>query len=138
MTLKLQKSSTCCASTDDKGRVLPTRVRAVAVAAEEDQQTGRLLDDENRVLVQLMYVPDQSLADIARAIGWLNGADEPLKARVQRNACVCAAPKKEKPDSSSAQVRGQWELTEKGKEIATRVARDDANARAEPKQEALL
>jgi hypothetical protein len=131
MTLKLEVIHTT-RLVDDKGRVLPT-VRAVAVSqGEEDQQSGRLLDDENRVLVQMMYRPNQSLADLARAIGWLNDKDEPLKARVQR---AVTRLEKEKP-ILVRKARGQWELTDKGKEIATQAARTmPVN---EPKQEALL
>ena len=131
MTLKLETIRTT-RLTDSKGRLLPT-VRAVAVSTgEEDSQVGRLLEDENRVLVQMMFVPGQSFADVARSIGWLNDTDEPLKARVQR---AITRLEKEKP-VLIRKVRGQWELTEKGKEIATIAAR--AMPANEPRQEALL
>jgi AAA domain/CHC2 zinc finger len=132
MTLKLEVIHTT-RLIDDKGRVLPT-VRAVAVTdVEEDRQTDRTLDDENRVLVQMMYQPNQSFADIARALGWLNNADEPLKMRVQR---AVTRLEKEKP-ILVRKLRGRrWELTDKGKEIAAQAAR--GMPIPEPKQEALL
>ena len=131
MTLKLEVIHTV-RLVDDKGRVLPT-VRAIVVStSEEDQQSGRLVEDENRVLIQMMYVPNQSLSDIARAVGWLNDKDEPLKARVQR---AVSRLEKEKP-LLVRKVRGHWELTDKGKEIATNAAR--VMPSNEAKQEALL
>ena len=131
MTLKLEVIHTT-RLTDDKGRVLPT-VRAVAVSAsEEDQQQRRTLNDEDRVLVQMMYAPNQSLADIARSLGWLNNTDEPLRARVQR---AMSRLEKEKP-LLVRKVRGQWELTDKGKDIAAHAARGMPTP--EPTQEALL
>ena len=131
MTLKLESIITT-RLTDIKGRVIPT-VRAVVVSSgEEDQQADRLLEDENRVLVQLMYRSDQSLADVARAIGWLNDAGEPLKMRAQR---AIARLEKEKP-MLVRKVRGHWELTDRGKEVASKAAR--SMPETEPKQEAMF
>ena len=131
MTLKLESIITT-RLTDIKGRVIPT-VRAVVVSSgEEDQQADRLLEDENRVLVQLMYRSDQSLADIARTIGWLNDKEEPLKARVSR---AVARLEKERP-MLVRKVRGHWELTDRGKEVASKAAR--SMPETEPKQEAMF
>ena len=80
----------------------------------------------------MMYQPNQSLADIARGVGWLNDKDEPLKARVQR---AMSRLEKEKP-ILVRKARGQWELTEKGKDIAANAAR--GMPINEPKQEAML
>jgi hypothetical protein len=96
---------------DAKGRELPT-VQAVTITrSEEDSQTAKVVEDEDKVMAVLLSDPEASLADIAEACGWRNDRGELLRARVQR---VISRLEKSKP----AQVRknrNKWELTEDGK-----------------------
>jgi len=115
MTFKLETIRTT-RLVDSKNRILPT-VRAVAISrSEEDRQQGRLREDEDRVLIQLMMQPDQSLAAIAEALQWINDKGEPIKPRVQRAIGRLAdnSPKLIKKN------REKWEVTEEGKKTAVR------------------
>lgn len=97
--------------TDALGRELPT-VQAVTITrSEEDSQTAKVVEDEDKVMGALLADPEASFADIAEACGWRNDRGELLRARVQR---VMVRLEKSKP----AQVRknrNRWELTEDGK-----------------------
>jgi hypothetical protein len=119
---------------DTKGRIIPT-VRAVVVTdAEDKRQNERHTDDENRVLLRLLFGTDQSMADIGRSLGWTNGAGEVLKARVQRaiDRLSRASPKLIHKD------RDKWTLTDKGKEQAAQLDRKYRDEPPEPVQEKML
>jgi hypothetical protein len=120
---------------DDKGRALPTVRAIVATESEQNRQTQRVADDQDRVLAQMAYQPNQSFAEIARALDWFNGVGEPLKGRVQR---VITKLEKVTPKLVKKNIRDQWELTDKGKEAAAQAARSMPSQVRENVQEALL
>lgn len=106
---------------DSKGRLLPT-VRAVWLSeADEDRQTSKAHDDEDRVLVELLKMTDDervSQAGIAKRLEWFFTDGEPAKSRVQR-----VLDRLEKSKSPLVRNdRGQYVLTEKGKESARKAA----------------
>jgi hypothetical protein len=113
MTFKLEKF-TAPKLVDTKGRPIPT-VRAIPAAQQdEDSQTGRARDDEDRILVRLLAFPHLSMAEIAIGLGWTYKTGEAAKSRVQRALDRLI---KEKP-ALVAKKREKWILTEKGKEAA--------------------
>jgi AAA domain len=112
---------------DAKGRPLPT-VRAVHVSqADEDKQSDRARDDEDRVLARLLAFPNLSMAEIAIGLGRTFKSGEAAKSRVAR---AVDRLKGEKP-VLILKKRDKWTLTEKGKEAARiaalRFLRQDAN-----------
>jgi hypothetical protein len=83
ITLKLERIETTRLQ-DSKGRILPT-VRAVVVnEIEVESSEGKLRQDHDLVLLRAVTYPRQSLADIAKALGWINDKGEPAKMRVKR------------------------------------------------------
>ena len=119
MTFKLETIRTPTL-TDADGRELPT-VRAVAITqSDEDQQTSKARGDEDHVLAARLKVDDAglSIAEIATRLGWLFADGTPAKSRVQR---TLERLEKAKP-ALVYRDRGQWKLTEKGKEAARKAA----------------
>ena len=101
---------------DAQGRQLPT-VRAVPVSGTDEQhQTDKLRDDEDRVLTALMWQPFASFTVICEHLGWLNDKGEPLKGKAQR---ALARLEKVKPMLVKKSREGP-ELTEEGKKVAAK------------------
>jgi hypothetical protein len=129
MMFKLDRFSTP-KLVDASGRPMPT-VRAVHVSqADEDKQSDRAREDEDRVLARLLKFPDSSMAELAIGLGWTFKSGEAAKSRV---AHAINRLKGEKP-TLILKKREKWTLTEKGKEAARIAAlrfRQDEND-AEP------
>jgi hypothetical protein len=105
---------------DTKNRLLPT-VRAVVVGeVEEDSEQSRLRNDEDRVLVQIMSYPGQSLAATATALGWVNGNGEALKKRVHRVIARLEDPKR--GPKLLKRTRDGYETTDEGKKAGAKAA----------------
>lgn len=101
---------------DAQGRGLPT-VRAILIAGlDEQQQKTKLKEDEDRVLIALMFKPFASYAVIADHLQWHNEKGEPLTGRIQR-----ALKRIEgfKPTLVKKSREGP-ELTDEGKKVATK------------------
>ena len=100
---------------DAHGRPLPT-VRAVAITqAEEDQKRDQADDDDDRMLIARLNVGDEaklSVADFARRWEWLSEKGEPQKSRAHN------ALKRNVENKLMRPERGQYVLTEKGKDAA--------------------
>jgi hypothetical protein len=130
MMFKLDRFSTP-KLVDASGRPMPT-VRAVHVSqADEDKQSDRAREDEDRVLARLLAFPNLSMAEIAIGLGWTFKSGEAAKSRVQR---AVDRLKGEKP-ALILKKRDKWTLTEKGKEAARIAAlrfRPEDEADAEP------
>ena len=101
---------------DAQGRQLPT-VRAVPITGTDEQhQTDRMRDDEDKVLIALMFKPFASFNVICEHLGWRNDKGEPLKGKAQR---ALARLEKVKPMLVKKSREGP-ELTEEGKKIAAK------------------
>jgi hypothetical protein len=117
---------------DTEGRLLPT-VRAVPITeSEEEKQAHRQRTEEDRLLIEMLKGPGQSVADLARACGFLLGSGDPHKSKVQR--MLTALAKKPKPGFTDSN-RDKWELTEKGKVAARTIALRQANNQAQVAQQ---
>jgi len=114
MTFKLETVKTDRLR-DAQGRQLPT-VRAVAASqAEEDQQRDRADDDDDKMLIARLNIGDEakmSVADFAKRWGWSFDDGAPAKSRAQR------ALRRNVENKLMRNERGQYLLTEKGKEAA--------------------
>lgn len=104
---------------DAKGRQFST-VRAVALTeTDEDQQKDKTRDDEDRILalrLRLLETDPLSYAQAAEQVGWIYGDGAPAKSRVQKVVDRLEKAKLVRRD------RGQWLLTEKGKEAGRKAA----------------
>jgi hypothetical protein len=99
---------------DSKGRMIPT-VRAVPISEEEESNaTAGTRSDDDLVLAEYCGAGDRapSLADVARALGWFRSDGEPYKSKVQR------AVGRLQKDGLVKSFRGDWVLTDKGKDAA--------------------
>lgn len=104
---------------DARGRQIST-VRAVQVSEKEEVETSRgLRVNEDQLLVAMLADSDRSVADLARACGWLNAkTSEPLKSKVHRLLESMASGRA----TLVTKERGRWRLTEKGKTAAREAA----------------
>lgn len=103
---------------DARGRRIPT-VRAVPVSrTEEDRHSGRLREDEDRLLAAMLVDPNRSQADLAEACGWVNEKGEIQRYRAQR---AIDRLSKSKP-ALIRKERDHWVLTEEGKSTARKAA----------------
>jgi hypothetical protein len=94
---------------DSKDRMIPT-VRAVVISEEEETvETAATRDDDDLVLAEFDKGEGLSLADVARALGWVSADGQPYKSRVQR------AVLRLKNDGLMKVHRNQWVLTQMGK-----------------------
>jgi hypothetical protein len=104
---------------DLKGRQIST-VRAVAITeTEEDQQKDKARDDDDHILalrLRMLDTDQLSYAKAAEECGWHFGDGTPAKSRVSR-----VVDRLEKAKLVRRE-RGQWLLTEKGKEAARKAA----------------
>ena len=119
------------ALTDTDGNRLWT-VRAVAVTqSDEDQADTKMAADDDAVLIERLKVPDDqrlSMAHIAEACDWTTGDGAPAKVRVQRALQRLERARLMRND------RGQYVLTEKGKDAARKAALRAASQRAKDDQ----
>jgi DNA-binding MarR family transcriptional regulator len=111
ITFKLEKITTD-KLVDRKGRKIPT-VHAVAISEQEEEaQEASAERDEDQLLAELAKNPKRSIADLARACGWLLADDEPHKSKVDR------VLKRLQADKLVKRVRGKhWQVTDAGKEL---------------------
>src|SRR5262249_33636599 len=111
ITFKLEKITTNNL-VDSKGRLTPT-VHAIAITGqEEEEQAASAEHDEDELLTALENKKALSIADLARACGWLLTNGEPHKSKVDRVMTRLLATKLVK------RVRGRhYKLTEEGKNI---------------------
>lgn len=117
ITFKLEKITTP-RLVDSKGRMIPT-VRAVPIGeSEETAQTKTTQNDEDRLLVALLHDANRSLAELARALGWMFSDGEPAKSRVQR---TMERLERSKPKLAT-QNRQHWKLTDEGIKAAKEYA----------------
>jgi hypothetical protein len=104
---------------DSKGRLLTT-VRAVVLSDEEEAQEAEATrSEENELLIaRLNGGASMSVADLARAAGWLTDGDlsKPHKSKVARVA------KRLGKDGLMKQQRKKWDLTDKGEKLAKSLA----------------
>jgi hypothetical protein len=111
ITFKLEKITTP-KLVDSKGRELPT-VQAVAISErEEAEQEAGAEREEDELLAALSSDPDRSIADLARACGWLLAGGEPHKSKLDRVLNRLRVAKLIK------KVRGRhWRLTDEGRKL---------------------
>jgi DNA-binding MarR family transcriptional regulator len=119
ITFKLEKITTP-ELVDRKGRLLPT-VQAVAISErEEEQQAEEAEHDEDQLLEELDRDPDRSVADLARACGWLLSNGEPHKSKTDRVLTRLVA------DKLIKKVRGRrYRSTPEGKKALKALKGDD-------------
>jgi hypothetical protein len=100
---------------DQKGRLIPT-VRAVWISdAETDRETEDARSDED-TLLEAMLITGLSMADLAKASGWMTSTGEPHKSKVHR------VMKRLEKDKLAVLKRGTWALTDSGKASANATA----------------
>jgi hypothetical protein len=116
ITFKLEKITTP-KLVDSKGRELPT-VQAVAISErEEAEQEASAEGEEDKLMAELYSNPNRSVADLARACGWLLANGEPHKSKIDRVLTRLRIAKLAK------KVRGRrWRLTDEGRKL---VEQDD-------------
>jgi hypothetical protein len=105
--------------TDAKGRMLPTVRAAVITDTDEDLVKDKTRDDEDRAMaIRLKHGEADMLsyAKIAEELEWFTGDGSPAKMRVMR------AYERLERAKLMRHERGQWLLTEKGKEQARKAA----------------
>jgi AAA domain len=117
ITFRLEKITTT-KLVDTNGRLIPT-VRAMPISeGEEESQARRTREDEDRLLAAMLSKADhQSIADLARACGWVTQNKEPQKSKVHR----ILERLEKKPKLVKKERGGEWVLTEDGK-ITARTA----------------
>jgi hypothetical protein len=102
---------------DQKGRQIST-VRAVSISQrEEEQESDRIEEDEDRVLTAMLSQPADnggSFATWAANLGWVMGSGEAYKKKVER---LIADLEKKKP-KLTVKIRNKWQLTDEGKDAA--------------------
>ena len=104
---------------DARGRMIPT-VRAVVISqTEEDRETTKTREDDDILLAKMLEHSASSIADLAKACGWMSANGEPHKSKVHR--ALDRMMTKERPALVKKQ-RGQWQLTEEGKKVAREAA----------------
>jgi hypothetical protein len=93
-------------------------VQATVIStAEEERVMNRSTEEEDRVLCAMLKIPDGSMSDWAREIGWLLDNGEPYKSRVQR-IVERLGRDKNRGKKMIDKDRKQWRLTEQGKKVA--------------------
>lgn len=97
---------------DSKGRELKSVVAMPVSDREAEAIASDHWQQENRLLFEMRHDPSGSIADWARACGWVSEAGAPHKSKVKRTIDGLAA------DKFVRKVRGKWELTETGKREA--------------------
>ena len=101
---------------DAKGQQIPT-VRAALVSPHEvEAEQNRGLADEDKLATILLKDPGISIAAIAQIAGWMTASNEPQKSRVHRTILRLEKSK------LAVKNRTSWELTEKGKDLARKIA----------------
>ena len=95
--------------------------RRLATESEENLQSNEVRVDEDRLLIALLHNSTRSIADLARAVGWVLASGDPAKSRVHR---ALERLEKAKP-KLVANNRGGWALTDAGKMAAKEAAADD-------------
>lgn len=96
---------------DTKGRLISTVIAKPLSDVGQEELAKALRSDEDRLLAVIEANPKASLADLARARGWLNNKQEPLKARAQRTTTRL------KKGKFIAQERGEYTISDKGAKI---------------------
>src|SRR5262249_15615805 len=112
ITFKLEKITTTML-VDSKGRLIPT-VHAVAISGQEEaEQEANAEREEDELLAALAGPKPLSIADLARACGWLLASGEPHKSKVDR------VLKRLQADKLAKRVRGnKYRLTPEGQKEA--------------------
>jgi hypothetical protein len=94
---------------DRKGRV-PHTVVALPVSDDQaDALERQAVNDENRLLFEMVRTPNESIAAWAKFLGWVTPAGEPHKSKVHRLLMSLQAAK------LVEKKRGRWALTTEGK-----------------------
>ena len=112
---------------DKKGRLIPTVRIAPMSQHEEEEQARSTRTAEDQLLAAMLDHPDNSLAELGKACGWLTQKDEPQKSKLHR------VMKRLEKDNLAKLFRDTWQLTDKGKTAAKTKQNDEivkANARA--------
>ena len=114
ITLRIEKITTT-KLVDKKGRLVPT-VRTVALSeAEEAEVAQGSRRDEDQLLMALLSHSDCSIADLARACGWLLTDGQPAKSKTYRTA------ERLRADKLAKRTRGRWGLTDDGRKAAEKL-----------------
>ena len=114
ITLRIEKITTT-KLVDKKGRLVPT-VRTVALSETEEAEVAQSSRrDEDHLMTVLLFRSDCSIADLARACGWLLADGEPAKSKTYRTAERLHA------DRLAKRSRGRWTLTEDGRKAAEKL-----------------
>jgi hypothetical protein len=106
------KLVTLAGYTDTKGRPINSVVVLPLNEGEIVRLSMQTWEDENKLLYEMLRFPGQSMADIAKELGWLSSKGDPLKSKVSRVIAELAA------DGLARQERKKWILTDKGKDVA--------------------
>jgi len=131
ITFKLDKITTTNL-VDGKGRLLPT-VLAVAISGQEqEEQEANAERDEDELLAALAGKKALSIADLARACGWMMATGEPYKSKVQRVIARLLAEKLAK------RVRGRrYRLTDEGRKALSMDDDDETEQKVEDRSGAV-
>jgi hypothetical protein len=110
ITFRLE-TITCPQLVDSKRRPLPT-VRAVTLTeADETAEVEQARKDEDALMAVMTTTASMSIAEMARAVGWVSSTGEPKKSKVQRTLKRLAKDKLVKNE------RGKWKLMSKGEKV---------------------
>ena len=123
MTFRIEQITTT-ELMDSKGRLIPT-VKVVLVSEhEEAAQKQKTRNEEDQLLAAVAENADQSMAELARACGWLWQNGEPAKSKVER------VLKRLKAEKLVKYSRGRWVLTPDGKKARGKGSNVDAGSDA--------
>lgn len=123
MTFRIEQITTT-ELMDSKGRLIPT-VKVVLVSEhEEAAQKQKTRNKEDQLLAAVAENADQSMAELARACGWLWQNGEPAKSKVER------VLKRLKAEKLVKYSRGRWVLTPDGKKACGKGSNADASCDA--------
>jgi DNA-binding PadR family transcriptional regulator len=113
------QSTTAPELVDSRGRSLITVVATDLSSDEAEARKRSALRDEDQVLLVLDKLDAPSFTDIARELGWFISKGQPHKSKIHD-----ILKKLQKAGLTDKDRKDKWELTEKGKKEALRLARD--------------
>ena len=103
MTFRIEQITTT-ELMDSKGRLIPTVKLVLVSEHEEAAQKQKTRNEEDQLLAAVAEIPISSMAQLARACGWLWQNGEPAKSKVER------VLKRLKAEKLVKYSRGRWVL----------------------------
>lgn len=101
---------------DRHGRPLVSTVVRHIPDERAEQIEAKVVDDEDRLLIQMQKKPGASVRELAMACGWTNGTGKPLATRADRRLRAL-----EGLGLAERDRKGKWRLTPKGQKEADRL-----------------